>query len=170
MLKVLHMLRCKWTCGVILHYAAMSNIETICKDDASWTMSHGCIQLAFFTTVLDHERLRDHIHQITFQMTGLDLSIQNIQRGISCNTCRLVETHPQRSVNTSHQRINQVIVGKCVFFHIRTVQVLGSVAFERPWVELGLLACRMFGGSSLFSCLRNTDKTNGKVRLYLFSF
>ena len=113
----------------------MTNSATISKDDASWTMSHDCIQLAFFTTVLDHERLRDHIHQITFQMTGLDLSIQNIQRGISCNTCRLVGTHPQHSVNTSHQRINQDVSfenASCVFFQIRTVQVLGSVAFERP--------------------------------------
>ena len=103
MLKVLHMLRCKWTCGVILHYAAMSNLETIYKDDASGTKSHGCIQLTFFTTALDHERLRDHIHQITFQLTCLDLTIQNIQRGISCNTCRLVGQHHQRSENIRHQ-------------------------------------------------------------------
>ena len=36
-------------------------------------------------------------------------------------------------------------------FQMATIQVLGSVAVER--VEVGLLACRLFGGSSLFSCL-----------------
>ena len=61
---------------------------------------------------------------------------------------------------------------KCVSLQIHTVQVLGSVAFERPWVELGLLACRMFGGSSVFSCLVIFYQTtqikdiSGKLRLH----
>ena len=75
------------------------------------TMPHDRGYLGGFTTVLDRERLRDHIHcWITFQMTrGLDLSTRNIQRGISCNTCRLVGKHPRRSVNIRHQiwKINQ---------------------------------------------------------------
>ena len=116
----------------------MTNSATISKDDASGTMSHGCIQLAFFTTVLDHERLRDHIHQITFQLTGLDLSIQNIQRGISCNTCRLVETHPQRSVNTSHQSHQRFLLKMHHVFSFRFVpsRSLGPLPLKGPELSL----------------------------------
>ena len=69
------------------------------QDDASWLHN---ILLAF-QQFLDCERPRDHIHQVTFQLLKLNLSIQSIQRGISCNTCRLVGQHHQRSGNRRHQ-------------------------------------------------------------------
>ena len=59
--------------------------------------------------------------------------------------------HPQSSAKTRHQ-IKKLKGCLCeFFFQMATIQVLGSVAVER--VEVGLLACRLFGGSSLFSCL-----------------
>ena len=70
------------------------------QDGASWLVAY--ILLAF-QQFLDRGRPRDHIHQVTFQLLKLNLSIQSIQRGISCNTCRLVGPHHQRSENIRHQ-------------------------------------------------------------------
>ena len=141
-------------------------------------MPHGCI----ISCLLFNNFLTVKGQEIIFTRSlfneQVDLSIQSIQRGISCNTCRLVGQHHQRSENIRHQIwrntkvfLSQMQNGLCSL-QIHTVQVLGSVAFERPWVELGLLACRMFGGSSVFSCLVIFYQTaqikdiNGKFRLH----
>ena len=103
------------------------------------------------STLTSQLRLTIKGSEIIFTRTFSKQSIQNNRTGISYNTCRLAGPHPQSSAKTRHQ-IKKLKGCLCeFFFQMATIQVLGSVAVER--VEVGLLACRLFGGSSLFSCL-----------------
>lgn len=66
-------------------------------------MPHGCIiSCLLFNNFLTMEG-QEIIFTRSLFNEQVDLSIQSIQRGISCNTCRLVGQHHQRSGNRRHQ-------------------------------------------------------------------
>ena len=95
--------------------------------------------------------LKDIFHLITIGLRRSSSTIPSSRTGTSCNTCRSAVRHPRSSAIRWSD--NQPGLEK-VLNLVHTVQVLGSVALERPWIALGLLACRMFGGRSLACCLR----------------